>query len=123
MKLGQKAVLYGSFLGTGSLLAAGIPVAGQNEVHGRKWQPPPATGHIVVQVEKEFNGKPLENAAVIFRSSKNGQDNGNLEIKTNSQGKAVMDLLETGSHVNVQVISSGYATAAREFELTDADQT
>jgi uncharacterized surface anchored protein len=121
MNLGQKPVLWAG-LGAFVVLAASLPAAGQRELHGRKYQPPPATGHIVIQVEKEFNGKPMENAAVVFHSVKDGKDNGNLEIKTNSQGKAVMDLLETGSHVNVQVIASGYSTAAREFDLTDADQ-
>src|ERR1700760_3715846 len=63
----------------------------------------------------------MENVAVIFHATKGGSDNGNLELKTNSQGKAIMDLLETGSHVTVQVIASGYATTARDFDVNDAD--
>ena len=77
----------------------------------------------MIVVQKAFNEKPLENAAVVFHATKNGKDNGNLEIKTNSQGKATMDLLETGSHVQVQVIARGYATAAEEFDITDVDSS
>ncbi len=117
MSLGTTAVLCGA------LAMGAVPLQGwsQSEVHGRRYVPPPATGHIVITVEKGYNEKPLENAAVIFHATKNGKDSGNLEIKTNSQGKAIMDLLETGSHVSVQVIANGYATAARDFDVTDAD--
>jgi hypothetical protein len=32
----------------------------------------PPTAHIVVTVEKGFNGKPLMNAAVVFHAVRNG---------------------------------------------------
>ena len=88
------------------------------EVHGRKYVEPAPVGHVVITVEKGFNGKPLTNAAVIFHALKDGKSDGNLEVKTNPDGQAIIDLLEIGSHVEVQVIASGYATYATTFDLT-----
>ena len=95
---------------------------GQQEVHGRKYKPPPATAHIVVTVQKGFNGKPLVNAAVIFHATKGDGDTGNMEVKTNNEGQAVMDFIEAGSHVTVQVIANGFATDAEEFDVTTDDK-
>ncbi len=105
------------FFGTSS-----VALPGQTEKHGRKYQPPPATSHIVVTVLKNFNGKPMDSVAVIFHAVKNGKDTGNMEVKTNSQGEATMDFIEAGSHVTVQVFANGYATDAEEFDVTDADK-
>ena len=99
-----------------------VALLGQSEKHGRKYQPPPATAHIVVTVLKKFNGKPMDSVAVIFHATKDGKDTGNMEVKTNSQGAATMDFIEAGSHVTVQVFASGYATDAEEFDVTDADK-
>lgn len=109
---------FTSYALSAALLAAmvGSPVNAQE--HGRKWQPPPATAEVVIKVVKGFNEKPFENAGVVFRAVKNGKDNGNLEVKTDPDGNARIDVLEVGSHVMVQVIASGYATAATEFDLS-----
>src|SRR5579864_7195717 len=67
--------------------------------HGRKYKAPPATSHIEVTVLKKFNGKPIANAAVIFDSTLDGKDQGNLEVKTDPDGKATIDVIPTGSTV------------------------
>jgi hypothetical protein len=96
-----------------------VPVPGQQqEEHGRKFKPLPPVAHVVVTVEKEFNGKPLENAAVVFHAMLNGKEDANLEVKTDPDGKATIDLLEVGSHVTVQVIATGFATYATDFDVT-----
>jgi hypothetical protein len=105
-----------------SLTLSPAVLFGQQEAHGRKYTPPPATAHIVVTVEKNFNGKVMENAAVIFHAVKNGKDTGNMEVKTNTQGEATMDFIEAGSHVTVQVIATGYATYAEEFDVATDDK-
>jgi hypothetical protein len=105
------AILGGVVLSTASLA--------QNVVHGRKYKPPPQTTQIIVNVEKAFNGKPLSSAAVIFHSTKDGKDNGNLELKTDPDGRASLDLIETGSHVTLQVFAKGFATHAEEFDLAE----
>jgi hypothetical protein len=104
-------------------LCVSVACSAQSEKHGRKYQPPPATSHIVVTVLKGFNSKPMESVAVIFHGMKDGHDTGNMEVKTNTQGEATMDFIEAGSHVMVQVFANGYATHAEEFDVTDADKS
>lgn len=91
--------------------------------HGRKYKPLPPTAHVEVTVLKGFNGKPFANAGVVFHALRNGKDDGTLEVKTDPQGHATIDVLETGSHVLLQVIANGFATYATEFDLTDAGKT
>ena len=86
---------------------------------GRKYKPPPETSKITVQVTKKFNGKPIMNAAVIFNPFKDGKDIGNLEVKTDPEGKATIDIIPTGSLVRVQVIASGFATYAEDFQIDE----
>lgn len=105
-----------------SVALLGATIAGTNssasaQEHGRKWQPPPPTASVTVKVIKGFNDKPFENAGVVFHAVRNGKSDGNLEVKTDPDGNAKIDVLEVGSHVLVQVIASGYATAATEFDL------
>ena len=87
--------------------------------HGRKYKAPPATSHIEVTVLKKLNGKPISNAAVVFNSVLDGKDEGNLEVKTDPEGKATIDIIPTGSTVRVQVIATGYATYAEEYVVTE----
>lgn len=82
---------------------------------GRKYKAPPATSHIEVQVLKKHNGKPIMNAAVVFNPSKDGKDEGNLEVKTDPDGKAIIDVIPTGSLVRVQIIATGFATFAGDY--------
>ena len=84
----------------------------QTERHGRKYKAPPDTSHLEILVVKDTNGKILENAAVIFHPTKDGNDEGNLEIKSGVDGKAFIDVIPTGSQVGVQVIANGYTTYA-----------
>src|ERR1700733_2651966 len=86
---------------------------------GRKYKAPPATSHIEVLVSKKFNGKPIMNAAVVFDSTLNGKEEGNLEVKTDPDGKAVIDVIPTGSKVRVQVIATGFATFAEDYLVTE----
>jgi hypothetical protein len=89
----------------------------QEPEHGRKYKPLPAMSHVSVTVLKGFNGKPIMNAAVIFHATKNGYNDGNMEVKTDEDGKAVIDVIEVGSKVNVQVIATGFATSAQEISI------
>ncbi len=83
--------------------------------HGRKYKAPPETAHIEVLVTKKTNGKPIMNAAVVFHSKKDGRDEGNMEVKTDPEGKASIDVIPTGSDLTVQVIANGFATFAGEY--------
>jgi hypothetical protein len=101
-----------------AMALAMVSVAGaQKDDHGRKWKPLPPTAHIVVTVMKGFNGKPMPNAAVVFHAVRNGKDDGNLEVKTDPEGKATIDVIEIGSHLSIQVIANGFATFAQELDV------
>jgi len=86
---------------------------------GRKYKAPPETSHIEVLVTKKSNGKPISNAAVVFNPTKDGKDVGSLEVKTDPEGKAIIDVIPTGSLVRVQIIANGYATFAEDYLVTE----
>jgi hypothetical protein len=100
-------------------LPATLPAQDAPVKRGRKYKAPPATSHVEVTVVKKFNGKPIMNAAVIFDSNLDGKEEGNLEVKTDPDGKATIDVIPTGSTVRVQVIASGFATYAEEYLVTE----
>lgn len=107
-----------------SLLAfAPLHLSAQDDAHtrrGRKYKAPADTSHIEVLVVKKSNGKPVVNAAVIFHPiDQQGKDQGNMEVKTDPEGKAALDIIPTGSNVRVQVIANGYATFAQEYLVTE----
>jgi len=117
-------------VGLSLAFAAGIsavtPLAafGQDDAphRGRKYKAPPVVSHIVVTVVKGYNGKPIPNAAVIFHPTKDGKDEGNLEIKTDPDGQAIIDVIPTGSDFRVQVIASGFATFGDEYHVDGANK-
>ncbi len=92
------------------------------EKHGRKYKSPPDTSHVEVTVLKDFNKKPIMNAAVIFRPTKDGIDEGNLELKTDPEGKAAIDVIPTGSKVTIQVIADGFSTFAGVYQVNEASR-
>ena len=89
------------------------------EKHGRKYKAPPETSHIEVTVIKGFNKKPIDGAHVIFHPVKDGKDEGNLELKTHPDGKAIIDVIPTGSAVRIQVLADGFATYAEDFQIDE----
>jgi hypothetical protein len=90
---------------------------------GRKYKAPPDVAHIEILVVKGFNNKPIPNAAVVFHPERDGRDEGNLEVKTDPDGKAIIDVIPIGSTVTLQVIASGYATHAEEFLLSGSSKS
>jgi hypothetical protein len=105
------------------LLAVGLlalPILNAQDGRGRKYKPPPPTCKISVTVVKATDGKPLEDAAVVFHPiNKDGKDEGNLELKTNEDGKAVINVIPIGDTVRVQVVAEGYQTYGESYELPD----
>ena len=110
-----------SFTGFGVALALVLtvfPAAGQdNSKRGRKYKAPPDTSKVEVTVLRATNGKPIQNASVIFHPLENGKDKGNMELKTNDEGKASIDLLEIGSSVRLQIVASGYQTYGEDYKV------
>jgi hypothetical protein len=104
-----------------AVLVMGSVAGAQQDEHGRKYKPLPPLSHIVVKVVKGFDGKPMPSVAVIFHSTMEGRDNGNLEVKTDPEGKATIDAIEVGSDVDVQVIANGFSTYAGELGSVGAN--
>lgn len=95
----------------------------KDERHGRKYKAPPQTSDIEVTVLKGFNKKPIMNAAVIFHPvDADGKDEGFLEMKTDPDGKAKIDVIPTGSQVRIQVIATGFATYADDYKIDEAER-
>jgi hypothetical protein len=102
------------------MAAVGIAAVAQDSSapkRGRKYKAPPATSHVEVTVTRATNGRPVENAAVIFHPLVDGHNDGNMELKTNDEGKTVIDLLETGSNVRLQVIAPGFQTYGEDYKV------
>lgn len=81
------------------------------------------SARIEVTVLKADNGKPIENAAVIFHPIEGERDKGTLELKSNEDGKAVIDVLPIGDTVRLQVIAKGFQTYGQDFKVDKADMT
>lgn len=81
---------------------------------GRKYKAPDATARIEVTVLRDINGKPIENAAVIFHLD---GDKGNMELKTNEDGRALIDVLPIGAKMRLQIIARGFQTYGADYAI------
>ncbi len=88
---------------------------------GRKYKSPPPMSRIDVTVLRADDKHPIEDAAVVFHPIKDGKDAGNMELKTNEDGKTYIDVIETGSTVLVQVIAHGYQTYGKEYKVDKSE--
>jgi len=97
-------------------VSAGLTLSAQDSTthRGRKYKAPPPTSRIDVTILRNDDGKPIENAAVVFQVE---GDKGNMELKTNEDGKASIDVLPTGSKVLLQVIAKGYKTFGGDYTI------
>jgi 5-hydroxyisourate hydrolase-like protein (transthyretin family) len=87
---------------------------------GRKFKAPPPTARIDVTILRDSNGKPIENAAVIFHPMEGERDKGAMELKTNEDGKTMIDVLPIGDTVRLQVIAKGFQTYGQDFKVEKA---
>jgi hypothetical protein len=104
------------FVAVAGLLITSLPAGALQEAakRGRKYKSPPPTARVEVTVLRDVNGKPIENAAVIFHLV---GEKGNMELKTNEDGKAVIDVLPLSSSVRLQVIAKGFQTYGEDFKV------
>lgn len=101
------AALMAVVLCTGSL-------ASSQEKRGRKYKAAPPTARIEVTVLRDSDQKPIENAAVIFHTLK---EPGNMELKSNEDGKAIIDVLPIGETVRLQIIAKGFKTFGQDYKI------
>ena len=57
---------------------------------------------------------------ILHELAADGSDDGNLELKTDPEGKATIDVIPIGTNLRVQVLASGFATFAQDFMITEA---
>jgi hypothetical protein len=91
-------------------------LAQDSSIRGRKYTPPPNTAKVSVAVIKDVNGKPIENAAVVFHMV-GEEGKGNMELKTNEEGKAIIEVIPLGDTVTLQVIANGYQTFGEDYKI------
>jgi 5-hydroxyisourate hydrolase-like protein (transthyretin family) len=96
---------------------------GKPSNRGRKFKPPPPSARIEVTVLRDVNGKPIENAAVIFHSVEGGRDKSNMELKTNEDGRSIIDVFPVGDMVRLQIIAKGFQTYGQEFKVEKPEMT
>jgi len=103
------------------IAVSGISVSAQESAHrGRKYKPPPPTSRIEVTVVRDADSKPVENASVIFHLD---GDKGNMELKTNEDGKSVIDVLPIGSTMRLQILAKGYQTFGQDYKINKSELT
>ena len=85
--------------------------------HGRKYKVPPAASRIEVTVVRDYNGKPIADAHVIFHPIEGDKDKGALELKTNEDGKALIEVIPVGDTVTLQVIAHGFQTYGQIYKI------
>lgn len=73
-------------------------------------------------VLKNFNGKPLRNAAVVVHpvDSKGRQERNGIELKTNADGTTHFDGIPYGK-MRIQVLAPGFQTYGQDFEINQPE--
>jgi hypothetical protein len=104
-----------------SLAAGTLAVSAQDNPKPRKFKVPPPSARIEVTVLRDVNGKPIENAAVVFHPMEGEKDKGAMELKTNEDGKTVIDVLPMGDTVRLQVIAKGFQTYGEDFKVDKSE--
>jgi hypothetical protein len=84
----------------------------------REKKPAPPASVLTFLILKDYNGKPLRNAAVVLHpvNSKDKQQNGGLELKTDADGKASYDGIPYG-RLRVQVLAPGFQTFGEDYDI------
>ncbi|MGA2907070.1 MAG: hypothetical protein ABSE36_05175 [Terracidiphilus sp.] len=102
-----------------SLIAGtfGLRAQDDDSHHGRKYKAPPPSATISVTVVRAYNGKPIGDAHVIFHPIEGDKDKGALELKTNEDGKATIDVIPLGDTVTLQVIADGFQTYGQVYKI------
>jgi len=69
-------------------------------------------------VVRDYNGKPVRNAAVILHqvSERGKQERGELEVKTDADGKASYEGVPYGK-LRIQVLATGFQTYGGDYDI------
>jgi hypothetical protein len=108
------------FVAVFGLFATSFASGQDNPRHGRRYKAPPSSSRIEITVLRKDDGKPIQNAAVIFHPIEGDSDKGGMELKSNEDGKAIIDVIPIGDTVRLQVIAHGYQTYGGDFKVDKA---
>jgi len=97
------------------VMAMAGPALGQKDKEGEGEGPTSVVNFLVI---KDDNGKPVRNAAVIMHAvdSKGKQERGDMELKTDPEGKTNFDGIPYGM-LRVQVLAQGFQTYGEDFDV------
>lgn len=98
-------------------------LAQDTDKRGRKYKAPPPTSTIAVTVVRNFDRKPIENAAVVFHPMQGDKDKGAMELKTDEDGKTTIDVIPLGDVVRLQVIAKGFQTYGQDYKIDKANMS
>ena len=84
----------------------------------RKFRPPPPTARIEVTVLRDTNGKPIENASVIFHLV---SEKGAMQLKTNEDGQSMIDVFPLKAVFRLQIIAKGFQTYGADYSIDNAN--
>jgi hypothetical protein len=122
----RSLLCFSVFVAALVLAASAVHVSAQQQDdsrRGRKYKVPPPSSRIEVTVLRDSNGKPIESAAVVFHPMEGERDKGAMELKTNDDGKAVIDVIPIGDTVRLQIIARGFQTYGQDFKIDRASMT
>ena len=110
---------FSTFLACICLIGGSIALRAQsdNSHRGRKYKVPPPSARIEVTVLRDSSGKPIEGAHVIFHPIEGEKDKGSMELKTNEDGKIVIDVIPIGDTVRLQIIADGFQTYGQDYKI------
>jgi hypothetical protein len=111
----SRRILNFSLAAVAILLVTSLSLSAlETKKRGRKYKSPPPTARVEVTILRDHDSKPIENASVIFHLV---GDQGNMELKTNEDGKAVIDVLPIGSTIRLQILAKGFQTFGEDYKV------
>ena len=77
---------------------------------------------VQILVLKDYNGKPIRNAAIILHPVAKGgkQSKGGLELKADAEGKSHLEGIPYGA-LRVQVLAPGFQTFGQDYEISQPE--
>lgn len=118
-------LLLGVYAAGFALVASSLYAGAQHDKarRGRKYKAPPPSSRVEVTVLRDVNGEPIEHAAVIFHPIEGDRDKGGMELKSNADGVAVIDVIPIGDTVRLQIIAKGFQTYGQDFKVDKPEIT
>jgi hypothetical protein len=97
-------------MGLALLLGIGVVARGTGQEEPTSW--------LKFLVLRDYNGKPVKNAAVIMHpvNSKGKQAKGGMELKTDTEGRTQFDGIPYGM-LRVQVLAAGLQTFGQDYDV------